>query len=672
MNTKPPKRIGDASTRYNTPLSATEEAQYQKWVKTLPVNLRDDYDYDLRGAWLAKVKPDQYGHMPDLYKKPWHPTFSMESYYSVPPNEGGDWDEDNFIPSNTNEIMDAIRQSPFYQYGDYPYVNYDKGGKIPSKRDFKWWVKDNKKYNREPVGNSDAAFEVNPETGEMSGYIAPVDIYQNNSREAAIARVNNYFIKHPEAMVDAKNMRKYSRYYSDVAWDNYWQNFAQNQPKTWAGNYDMSNPYLQVLPDRYKKQMFESNIRNRGGEEWKWANDLSVELAMFPTWFVGTNLNNTPIKDTIFDNYRLIRKANNTFKGYKEIPKVYSFSTKKTNSALKKRIAEHNTYVRGIRDNETLTDVVAKKLNIDPKLVTPDDRLRYMATHYAPDTNHGRAGMEDLSKDTGVLYTSNSIDTAAGYASLDGSSRKLTGELDGKVAVVRRPYQLGPDREMWITQGDIPLRQRERIVEAYAPYRNRAHEMPQPLKDEVLKYVKEKNLSVKNLFENLNKPNEVLNSALDDFLIDNMRSYKPVTSDVIYTTEAPWDPIVMDSFHKRLNSANRRLRKVAENNFDSLYQHYIFTGPVGEKGLDFVRFLDPSEIKTEFLTRTHEGAFTPGLSRKQYAKGGSIHIKPENRGKFTALKERTGHSATWFKQNGTPAQKKMATFALNAAKWKHK
>ena len=51
--------------------------------------------------------------------------------------------------------------------------------------------------------------------------------------------------------------------------------------------------------------------------------------------------------------------------------------------------------------------------------------------------------------------------------------------------------------------------------------------------------------------------------------------------------------------------------------------------------------------------------------------GGSIHIKPENRGKFTALKERTGHSATWFKENGTPAQKKMATFALNARHWKH-
>lgn len=66
--------------------------------------------------------------------------------------------------------------------------------------------------------------------------------------------------------------------------------------------------------------------------------------------------------------------------------------------------------------------------------------------------------------------------------------------------------------------------------------------------------------------------------------------------------------------------------------------------------------------KGQTYTQTWEGNL--------FADGG-IHIKPENRGKFTALKERTGHSATWFKEHGTPAQKKMAIFALNARKWKH-
>lgn len=66
------------------------------------------------------------------------------------------------------------------------------------------------------------------------------------------------------------------------------------------------------------------------------------------------------------------------------------------------------------------------------------------------------------------------------------------------------------------------------------------------------------------------------------------------------------------------------------------------------------------------------GAASTAAALQGYANGKSpIHIKPANRGKFTALKKRTGHSASWFKENGTPAQKKMAVFALNAKKWKH-
>ena len=65
------------------------------------------------------------------------------------------------------------------------------------------------------------------------------------------------------------------------------------------------------------------------------------------------------------------------------------------------------------------------------------------------------------------------------------------------------------------------------------------------------------------------------------------------------------------------------------------------------------------------------GYILPSVVSSEKASGGKIHIKPENRGKFTALKKRTGHSASWFKAHGTPAQKKMAVFALNARKWKH-
>jgi hypothetical protein len=69
------------------------------------------------------------------------------------------------------------------------------------------------------------------------------------------------------------------------------------------------------------------------------------------------------------------------------------------------------------------------------------------------------------------------------------------------------------------------------------------------------------------------------------------------------------------------------------------------------------------------LTMRYTGPMSP--FGNTFADGGNIHIKPENRGKFTRLKKRTGKSSTWYKEHGTPEQKKMATFALNARKWKH-
>ena len=49
-----------------------------------------------------------------------------------------------------------------------------------------------------------------------------------------------------------------------------------------------------------------------------------------------------------------------------------------------------------------------------------------------------------------------------------------------------------------------------------------------------------------------------------------------------------------------------------------------------------------------------------------------IHIKPENRGKLTRLKRRTGKSEAELWKEGNPAVRKMITFARNSRKWKHK
>lgn len=61
-----------------------------------------------------------------------------------------------------------------------------------------------------------------------------------------------------------------------------------------------------------------------------------------------------------------------------------------------------------------------------------------------------------------------------------------------------------------------------------------------------------------------------------------------------------------------------------------------------------------------------------------YLKGGSgIHIKKENKGKFTASAKAAGQSVQEHAKsvlndpNATPLQKKRANFARNAKKWKH-
>lgn len=119
------------------------------------------------------------------------------------------------------------------------------------------------------------------------------------------------------------------------------------------------------------------------------------------------------------------------------------------------------------------------------------------------------------------------------------------------------------------------------------------------------------------------------------------------------------------------------------NNGDKSYEHLM--GQVRDRTNHYMRMVLEENPYTEEMYNAPieipiDESDKFNLSQEQFQallgshtkkEGGPIHIKPENRGKFTALKKRTGHSASWFKAHGTPAQKKMATFALNAKKWHH-
>ena len=52
-------------------------------------------------------------------------------------------------------------------------------------------------------------------------------------------------------------------------------------------------------------------------------------------------------------------------------------------------------------------------------------------------------------------------------------------------------------------------------------------------------------------------------------------------------------------------------------------------------------------------------------------KYGGIHINPKNKGKFNALKKRTGKTTEQLTHSKNPLTRKRAIFAQNARKWKH-
>ncbi len=99
MGCMPEDTQGNPDNGFNTPLSPQEITPYATWKSKYAPN-DSGKDYDLRGAFKAGVKPDpDTGHWPDTFKKPNHPTFSVESRYArYAPQKAGHWEDDKFVP----------------------------------------------------------------------------------------------------------------------------------------------------------------------------------------------------------------------------------------------------------------------------------------------------------------------------------------------------------------------------------------------------------------------------------------------------------------------------------------------------------------------------------------------------------------------------------------------
>lgn len=78
----------EPAMQYRTTLSPEEEERFQEWARRNRIRMDPGWneDYDLRGLWQSNptITPDERGHLPDTYKKPFHPTFSDQSVYGGP------------------------------------------------------------------------------------------------------------------------------------------------------------------------------------------------------------------------------------------------------------------------------------------------------------------------------------------------------------------------------------------------------------------------------------------------------------------------------------------------------------------------------------------------------------------------------------------------------------
>lgn len=164
---------------------------------------------------------------------------------------------------------------------------------------------------------------------------------------------------------------------------------------------------------------------------------------------------------------------------------------------------------------------------------------------------------------------------------------------------------------------------------------------------------------------------------IDDFYSDiysKLRA-KPILTRTQYNSAVKQ---VVDAFNntRYLIANHSRVNPVSREEYDTrvkpltvkeYLKYYLVDDKVEPSKEELNNFLNNNNITIEDL----RSISNKKEEKKRSLKNGGIYIKPSHRGRFTALKERTGHASTWFKENGTPAQKKMATFALNAAKWKH-
>lgn len=101
---------------YITTLNPIDEMQFQQWAKAnhIPFDPSSRADYDMRGFWLALKSGDPRAstgmnpndkqlHFTDVWKTPYHQSFSNESQYAQP--SAPHWNEQDQLIDPTGRVV---------------------------------------------------------------------------------------------------------------------------------------------------------------------------------------------------------------------------------------------------------------------------------------------------------------------------------------------------------------------------------------------------------------------------------------------------------------------------------------------------------------------------------------------------------------------------------------
>jgi hypothetical protein len=217
--------------------------------------------------------------------------------------------------------------------------------------------------------------------------------------------------------------------------------------------------------------------------------------------------------------------------GYDPIPLSAAKNPKQADKLIKDRLLEHNTFVRGVHEtgNEENINNILRRNGIEP---TAENRTKYYASTYAPNTGAGRAGFNSSYNGEGTIYSSNSLNTGIGYA-----KAKHRNEKDGFVVSVRRPIKFEGNRENWVKNADFGFDNSKRS-RLYADY-----ELPYLLrygKSARTELSKNKTIPYKDIVSKVNKINK---SVYSDYIANKIKKiindpnikYKPsykITGDI--------------------------------------------------------------------------------------------------------------------------------------------